>query len=583
MQKLFFVCLTYLLFGIFPAVAAPQFVTTVDTNRVMLGETVTLKLELSGAKASDSPDVSQLEKVFAVYGPQHQQMTQIINGRMSSKIVWQYTLEPQKTGTFTIPSLTVNTDAGYLRSQPIRLKVTKTPVKRNDSIRLEATVSNPTPYLHQPLLYTLRLYHKGNLRELEPVLPSDGVIMEQLGKMTQQRTVNNGKQMIVAKVTYILTPLRSGKLELGSAKMKAMKPDSRGNNFGNSFFSFGPDYRPTTISSKPFTLKVQPPQISQHPWLPLTYLRLKQNWESDIQKSVIVGVPLIRTLTLVAQSMGGQAPPNLTAFVQSNADFRVRAPKPETERGILQDRKTPVTTITQSFSLIPLNTGQLQLPAIRIPWWNVKKNALAWAELPTQTIKVIPNQNYMTPQSQMTPANIATTASPPQKITVVNQPASQQIYFSQAQQALLALAISALLIALWHSWYTRYRLGSKMEYQRQVGDKKSWMSDAVFKKRLESSNELAAIKQLIQEYAHLRWQISKNASLQTIAQHLTKHYVGSGQTADLFNEFNAALYGKQTFDVMDWKKRCGILLTRLKEKKGFREKEETVFGPLNPI
>jgi hypothetical protein len=583
MQKLFFVCLfmTYLLFGFFPAFAAPQFVATVDTNRVMLGETLTLKLELSGAQASGSPDVSQLENVFAVYGPQHQQMTQIINGRMSSKIVWQYTLEAQKAGTFVIPSFTVNTDTGYLRSQPIKLKVTKTPVKRNDNIRLEAIVSNPTPYLHQPLLYTLRLYHRGNLRELEPIPPNDGVIMEQLGKMTQQRTVVNGKQMIIAQITYILTPLRSGKLELGTAKMKAMKPDRRGNSFGNSFFSLGPDYRPTTISSVPLTLQVQPPQVSQHPWLPLTHLRLKQNWESDIQKPVTAGVPLIRTLTLVAQGMGGQALPKLTAFVQSNADFRVRTPKPETERGILPDRKTPVSTIIQSFSLIPLNTGKLQLPAIRIPWWNVKKNILTWAELPAQTIEVIPNQNYITPQNNMTSSNVVTTE--PKTVTVVNQPTSQPTYFSQAQQVLLALAISALLIALWHSWYTRYRL-SKNEHQRHIADKKSsWMSDAVFKKRLESTTELATIKQLIQEYAHLRWQISKNASLQTIAQHLTKHYVGSGQTTDLFKDFNAALYGKQAFDLMDWKKRCRILLTRLKEKKGFREKEEAVFGPLNPV
>jgi hypothetical protein len=577
MQKLItFFSLILLLFTISPVSAAPSLLATIDTNQVTPGETLTLKLELADTNAVGEPDISSLEDDFAIYNQQQSHSTQIINGQVSRKIVWLYTLEPQKTGILTIPSITLKTQAGYLRSQPIRIKVSKTPVKRQDGIRLEAVVSNSNPYLHQPILYTLRLYHRGQLRDLEPVLPANDVIMEQLTKLSQHRTVRNGQQVIVAQITYLLTPLRSGQFELESAKMKALKPDNRNNRFGGNFFSFGMDYRPTTIGSAPLTLDVQPP--TTQPWLPLTNLKLEQKWETDITQPVIAGTPLIRTLTLNANGMGGQSPPNLEAFVPETADFRVRTPKPEIERGLLKDKNIPISNITQSFSLIPLNTGTLQLPAIRIPWWHVEQKKLMWAELLPQTIQVKPNQNSVAPANIVAAAPQTTTA--PTAVTQPNQPVSQPIYYSQTQQVLLAIAVFALMIALGQSWHNR-----RIEYKttQKRSPLPSRMSDATFKKRLASTDELANIKKTIQEYAHLRWQTPKNASLQAIAQNLTVQTNDDGSTNQLFKEFNAALYGNQAFDLTDWKKRCSVTLTTLKDKKFSERKEKVVFGPLNPI
>jgi len=557
-----------------PAFAAPSLEAIVDTSRLMLGETLTLKLALSDATAVDQPDLTPLDNLFEVSGSQQFHSTQIINGRMSSEIVWQYTLEPQKMGVLTIPALTMKTSAGNLRSQPVQIVVSQTPVKRRDGVRLEAIVSNPKPYLHQPILYTLRLYHRGNLRDLEPVLPTDHVLMEQLGKLKQRRTLDNGQQMIVAELSYILTPLRSGQFEIGPVKMKALKQNNN-HGFGGSFFNFGSDYRPTTITSSPLTLDVQPP-ISQ-PWLPLTDLQLEDKWESDISQPVIAGTPLIWTLTLKAEGMGGQSPPKLEAFVQSNADFRVRSPKPEIERAVLSNSKTPVSTITQSFSLIPVNTGTLSLPAIRIPWWDVQNQRQAVVELPAQMIQVKPNQNLMMPAHLMATAH-STTA--PTVQTVVNQPVAQPMFFSQAQYAFLAMAVLALLIALGQS---RYSLRQSLSVTPVPKTQAPRMTEAVFKKRLAAAYELVEIKGLIQDYAHLSWQTPKNASLQAIAEHLAVQYVGSKAAVNLLQELNAACYGKQAFDLADWKNRCVLLLTRFKEKKILKHNTQTAFGPLNPV
>ena len=572
--KLLFIYL-FLTFDLMSAnaiMAAPQLQATVDDNQVMLGETLTLKLELSDTSTSDKPDLSSLEDSFAIYGQQQFQSTQFVNGQVSSQLVWQYSLEPKQTGILTIPSLSLRTSAGYLRSKPIKVTVSATPIKRDDNIRLETIVSNSNPYLHEPIHYTLRLYYQGDLRDLEPIPPSKDVIVEAPGKLTERRTIINGKPMMVAQISYILTPLRSGQLDLGMGKMKGLKPDNRRSAFGSGFFSFN-NYRVITLSSLPKVLEVQPPPPSlQQPWLPLKSLKLTQNWESDIHQPVVVGVPLVRTLTLIAEGMGGQSPPALDELVAAGQDFRVRSPKPEVERGLSGDKKTPLSTITQSFSLIPLKVGSLSLPAVRIPWWNVEKHSLVWAELPAQTVEVVNPSNFTSPGVAAVEMGTGVVIS-----------RSPLVHFSQVQYVLLSVAVLMLLIALWQSWSLRRRGVVSLS---ETDDEPSRMSKAAFRKRLSSMEALPAIKQLIQKYAHLRWQTPVNVPLRTLAELLKERCQNGEGVGELFREFEVAWYGGQEeFDLTDWKQRCGVLLIHLREKSvsKVRGRGQVVLQPLNPV
>ena len=572
--KLLFIYLSLTIYLINPnlTIAAPQLQATVDANQVMLGETLTLKLELSDTSATDKPDLSSLEDSFAIYGQQQFQSTQFVNGQVSSQLIWQYTLEPKQTGVLTIPSLSLRTSAGYLRSKPIKLTVSATPIKRDDNTRLETIVSNSNPYLHEPIHYTLRLYYQGELRDLEPIPPTEDVILEALGQLSQRRTIINGKPMTVAQMSYILTPLRSGQLDLGMGKMKGLKPDNRRSAFGSGFFSFN-NYRVITLSSLPKVLEVQPPPPSlQQPWLPLKSLKLEQNWESDIGQPVVVGVPLIRTLTLIAEGMGGQSPPMLDQLVSMGQDFRVRSPKPEVERGLSADKKTPLSTITQSFSLIPLKVGSLNLPAVRIPWWDVEKHSLAWAELPAQSVEVVNASNFTAPG--IAGSDMSTSL-------VVRR--SPSVHLSQVQYVLLSVAVLVLLIALWQSW--SLRRGGVVSLS-EVDAEPSRMSGAVFRKRLSSMEALPAIKGLIQEYAHLRWQTPVNVPLRSLAELLKGRCQNGEAVGELFREFEGAWYGNQAgFDLADWKQRCGSLLSHLRERpvSKSRSRGRVVLEPLNPV
>lgn len=569
--------------------AAHQFQATVDTTQVMQGDTLTLTLELSGTTTSNEPDLSSLQTDFNVYGQRHTQSTHIINGQMTRQIGWQYTLEPKGKGKLTIPSLTLKTAAGTLHTQPIKLMVTTTPTSRQDQIRLETLVSQSNPYLHQPIYYTVRLYHHGELRNLEPIIPSDNtIILEPLmNQMSHRKQIVNGREIIISELIYLLTPLRSGRLEISSAKIRALKRSTQKNRFGSNFPNFGFDnYRPTTISSAPLTLEVQAPPNTQYPWLPLSNLTLQHHWETDISQPVTVGTPLIRTLTLVAENMGAQSPPALQDFVSTQDDFRVRTPKPEIERGLSKHNRTPVSKITQSFSLIPLKTGQLHLPAIRLPWWDIEDKQLKWVEIPAQTIEVIENANYTAPAnstmaiaSQPQPTAVATASSNSSYQTIAE--------LSKIQYGLLILALLALIIALGQSWYfrTQYALVPKTASQSPAQKKAQQLKQKNLLKQLAATDDPSEFKQLIQYYAQARWQTPANASLQTINRHLTTHYQAVEPLVELLKQLDSALYGQEELEWQSWKTRAQRLFSSEFKKKPSvcKTQLENVFGPLNPV
>ncbi len=569
-----------------PAAAATQLQATVEPTQVRLGDSVTLSVDLLNADSAElnrvnAPDLSALTSLFDIADGNKSIQQFNIQGQESTQLTWRYVLEPKQTGELTIPALSVTTATGTIYTQPLSVTVTASETKRRDNIRLEATVSNSRPYLHQPILYTLRLYQRGDLQNLQAIPPSDGVIVESLGEMTAQRQIVNGTPMVVNEIKYILTPLRSGQLDLSAAKIKGLQPDTRSNNRINSFFSFSTDYRPLTVSSEPLTVAVQPPPATaQSPWLPLNNLTLTQIWESEISQPVIVGVPLIRTLTLTAEGMGTQPGPELDKLAHG-PEFRSRNPKPETQRQLSADGKTPISIIKQTVSLIPLHTGKLSLPAIRIPWWKVQTQTLQWAELPAQTLEVIPapTQTTAVPQTLPVPSVAMTPAA-----TTVTRVVSAEVDFSQLQYLLLALSILTLLMALGQSWSLRRRELMACKHSATISSGRiKRMSDSTLKQRLHATTELTVIKQVLQEYAQARWQTSPQISLPQLASYLIVHYENGQDVAAALTALNAALYGSQTLLLMEWRANLMSNLSRLKEVKPTRKQAEFEINRLEPF
>lgn len=543
-KVLFLLTLTF-----FPLIsfAAAQLQAMLDNYSVAPGETVILQLILHQASDRDlrtirEPDVSPLKPDFHIHQQSRNQLSQIINGQISNQVTWTYVLEPRKLGEIDIPPLRLKTSNGYLSSQPLTIRVTQDQQKR-DNTWIEAFVSKENPYLHEPIYYTLRVYHPATVKEFEAHPPTDNLLVEQLTDLHTQRFRKNNQNLFVSEVTYLLTPLRSGRLDLSGGKMRALKASSQNHrNPGMMNFNFGfQQYKPIVLTSDPISLEVKPPPVNLPVWLPLKNLRVEHTWETALKEATTVGTPLIRTLSLVGEGMGGQSFPDLTQLLNDNSNFRVRSPKPENERKLLSDQKTPATFYTQTFSLIPLKTGQLTLDAIKIPWWDVETDQLKWAEIPAQSFTVKDNPHH----NLNTLANTTNHASPSgSTTTTVNHITAhplQPLSFS-----LLMAATLALFIGLIQIWWQRWHFYRTRHVNKTLNLKN-------FKNQIRHATDMKTLQMLIQNYAQTHWQLPAYTALSTIGLYLQKHYDAAEGIAEQLQVLEAALYGNRPIVLDDWK------------------------------
>jgi len=558
--------LIYFLLTISPAFAAPQLQATLEEHEINQGETVNLQLTLTQSESDNAqptaePEVTALRGSFEILSTQKSTASRYVNGQSSSQITWTYQIEPQQSGQLTVPALSLQTTSGVLQTQPQTLIVNQGSQTRGDSSKLEAIVSNPHPYLYEPVYYTMRFYHHGNLSDLQAIPPSNHAILEPLSELTttQQQQID-GKSVMVTDVVYLLTPTNLGKWDLDASKIKGLKLDKR-SRASHDLFNFSTNFRPFTLTSNPINLEVQAP--SQQPWLPAKNVTLSQHWETAVDKEISVGVPLVRTLVLTAEGVGAQPLPQLGTMMTGNDEFRVRSPKPETERKFQADHKTPVSTVTQTFSLIPLKAGIIQLPAIRISWWDVEKRLIRWAELPAQTLKVVENPN------------LVTAASPAISLTqpiMQEQIVTEMVRFDIVQYGLLGLSLSALGIAWWR---VRREKMQPIVYQAPAAT----LSFAEFTRQMQATEQMQEMQQLIQMVAHQRWGMPRHLALHSLAREIQDQ---DAELANALKKLEAALYGQQLFDLND-KQQIISRLTRVKPAQFVAVEIPTALSPLNPV
>lgn len=543
--------------------AAPQFQAVLDMNEISQGETVNLQLILSDSEAQPTadadPDLSPLSGTFEVLNSQKSVSSQYVNGKASARIIWTYLIEPQHSGQLTLPALALTTARGILHTQPQTLNVTKNNQARGDSPKLEASVSNPQPYLYEPVYYTMRFYHFGNLSDLQAIPPSNNVILEPLKDLTTTRQQQiDGKTVMVTDVVYLVTPTAPGAWDLESAKVRGLKADKRSQS--NSFFSLDTNFRPFTTTSNQVSLDVRAP--TQQPWLPAKNVTLTQRWETSVDKVVPRGEPLVRTLVLTAEGGGAQPLPKLEELLISNDEFRVRSPKPETERKFQTDHKTPLSVVTQTFSLIPLKTGKLTLPPLRISWWDIEKQQIRWAELPAQTLQVVENPQLVTAATTLNP-----TSNTPE-IRVITEIAP----FNWMQYTALGISLTALCLGWWQVRRNLPRPPPRLTSTAPLSFSK-------LLSQMRSTEQLAELQSLIQTVAQHHWGFPRTISLHSLAQQI-RHQ--DTELAEILKKLEAALYGQQSFEPAD-KQQLISRMSQLKFSATKQTFEPAPLLPLNPV
>ena len=374
------IILLALLLGCQAALAVVE--ATVDRNRVAMGDT--LSLTLSATEDSEdvsSVDLATLQQDFEVLQRSTRSNTSIVNGQRTHSRQLLLKITPKRTGSLTIPSLV----AGQGASRPLSIEVSE-PIKLDpgaEVVLFEAELDRDSVYVQGQLILTLRLQQAVNLdsRSISE-LSLPGAFVVPLEQQSFQRTVG-GRPWLVHEVRYAIFPEQSGTLEIPAQSFNARESQPR-----RSLFDRGGSGRLIRRSTETLQVEVLP-RPADYPagatWLPAGQLLLEEEWSSD-PRQLQAGSSVTRNIRLRGEGLqGAQLPPVQMSAVDGLKYYpdQPNISDAEVSSGLLGTR-------LDSTAIVPTRAGTLELPEVRIPWWDTKTGQLRHAVLPARTIEVAP-------------------------------------------------------------------------------------------------------------------------------------------------------------------------------------------------
>lgn len=273
-----------------PALAQSPISATVDRTNLTTDDILTLSVSVSGDGQPTLPSLAG----FNVLSSGTSTQISIINGSMSSQVVYNYQLQPTQPGQLTIQPITLQQNGQTYTTPPITVQVTqgtgqpsaapqrpqmpgippslqqffnnsgsggldpfdpfngRDPFGQSNSEPgfVEAEVSNQTPYVGEQIVYTFRYYQPadnmfGMLDQPQFVPPAfSGFWSEGDGQQRQyQAQDKNGRIYSVTELNTVLIPTKAGDITIEPGQLVT----------SGGFFSRGGQ-----LSADPVTVSVQP-------------------------------------------------------------------------------------------------------------------------------------------------------------------------------------------------------------------------------------------------------------------------------------------------------------------------------------
>jgi len=494
----------------------------VDRNTISEGDTFTLTLSVSGDNHAQ-PDLSSLRKNFDVLGTGQKNMIQIINGNMTSNRSWTISLSPRQSGKLRIPPLTVgNERSNALTVNVLPATASSNPGARRADVFLEVNVKpRQRSYVQAQLLYTVRLYTAETLRQGSLSEPGiNNAIVQKLGKDSNYQTMRGGRQYQVIERRYAIFPQHSGKLEIPAVVFDGKVDDPSAQSVDPFFDSFNPATRQVHLRSRKLTIHIaaQPAGYQGGYWLPAQKLALQEKW-SPARPSFRVGEPVTRDIIISARGLSASQLPDLkqpaVAGLKLYPDQAQTSDKPAGDT--LESRRE------QKIAMIPTRAGELTLPAVQVRWWDTSAGQQRTAELPAETIRVLPaagsvNTDSRPSATQATPANAA--AQPSARDTalsaaVTTNPGRAGGHAGLWMLVSLLLALAWLITLLF--WWRATR-NHRHQPARQQLAQAAPLRPAVKLLRLACrQNNPAAVQHALLCWARLNWRQNPPLSLGALA------------------------------------------------------------------
>ena len=475
----------------------------VDRPTVDLNESFTLEV-IVDSNTDLEPDLTVLEEDFFVGQVSKLSNTSIFNGEIRRSLTWSIALMPKNAGPQSIPAITL----GAEQSNPVRIIVnepTNAPPGEAD-VFVTSEVDLDETYVQSQVLYRIRIYRAVATRQpalREPTITGVEALVELAGDERQYEAVLNGRAYNVIERVIALYPQESGEIEISPARFEA-RVLRDGRITGRKVFQS----RAHKINVLP--IPAPPADYPDAVWLPARDVRLTEEW-SRPPDEMEAGEPVTRHVTLSAL---GQIETQLPAIEVPDVDgLNIYADKPELSRGLEAGGIRGVRK--DQYAIIGLEGGEIELPHVEVPWWDIEAGEWRIATLPPRLLTV--EGPTIVPVIEAVPASVPAEAL--SETSAIAEPAAVMAVTGFWQRAAELFAILwVLTLAAWW-WSSR----SKPRSRRESREREDPPAHKQQKQLLKSARTAAAegdasrVRAAILEWGRLQWPDEAPRSIGEIA------------------------------------------------------------------
>ncbi len=418
-KQTWLILLTLLCFSI-PALlvnAAVRITAKVDKTEVSLEEQVQLTLSVSGnTRIFGQPSLPGLDS-FETYSAGRSQSVSIINGQLSSSIVFTYILVPRKLGEFSLEKVKLGGKTYSVK--PIKIKVTKqaptrparprAPSSRSSGRKathpagklfVEGEVDQTTAYVNQQIIYSFRFFRAVNLYENPEFEPADftGFWIEDLPPQRQYYEMINGRRYLVTEIKTALFPTAPGEYTIEPARLEVMVDSFDGDPFAIFNRSFRAS-KPQILKTNRLKIKVLPLPGTKPP--DFTGAVGIYELETSVDKNKLrVNEPLTYRLKISGQGN-----------IKTIPELELKLPADEfkkyessSSQDIAKGNYRVSGQKTYEYVLVPQKSGELVIPAVSFSYFNPDIKQYQTIKSKSYTIKVAPSLTKKTPTPLSLPA-----------------------------------------------------------------------------------------------------------------------------------------------------------------------------------
>lgn len=506
------------------SLASAAITARVDRPNVDLNESFTLEVEIDDATDLE-PDFTVLEEDFFVGQVSKLSNTSIYNGEIRRSLTWTVALMPKNVGTQEVPPIPL----GSNHSNPVTITVnepTNAPPGEAD-VFVTSEVDVDETYVQAQILYRIRIYRAVATRQpslREPSVSGVETLLELAGDERQYESVLNGRAYNVIERVIALFPQESGEIRISPARFEARVLQD-GRITGRKVFQSDSH----TVNVLPI-----PAPPAEHPnaaWLPARDVQITESW-SRPPDEMEAGEPVTRIIRLEAL---GQLETQLPTLEAPEVDgVNAYSDQPELGREISSGGIRGVRE--DQYAIIGLAGGEIELPAIEVPWWDLDAGEWKVASLPARTLSIkgaaMPPQPVEPPVTEPEPA---VTEEPPAGPT--EEETVAVVTFWQRAAELLGVLWLLTLAAWW--WSTRAR-PRKERAPREPEETPAHQQQGQFLKQARKAavqSDATEVRHLLLEWSKLQWPDNAPRSIGEFANRVEE------PLADELRRLSAVSYG----------------------------------------